>query len=427
MSTDMLAIVNCRVVTVDAQGSIVDNATIVVDENGLIREIASGSVAHTATTVIDARGGIVMPGLVNAHAHLGMTLFRGLGDDMNLEDFLARLMPAEISILNHDAVVAGTELGALESLLGGITTTLDMYYLPDAAQEVAARSGARIFSAPNLLESEGPEPLPFDARMEWSDEWLTAAHAAGNDTLNWLAPHSTYLLGEDHLLRIAALAEKHGAHIHVHASETVGEMKLVANRHNGRTPIQVLAPTALPAIKNWLVVRHEFLICTKLESMLHLAPMVQLQVTTWTYGSRCASLVTHRKTPPTIQRCCQPSTCCAWQRSMAQKHSMSTTSLVLSRLVRLPTSSCLMWTRHHLLLCLTRMWQSLPLPVEAMCLPLWSMAESSCMKSAHSRLITRVPCNECANWAARSWLQSKKWNAPDASNVALWPLLQLIG
>jgi 5-methylthioadenosine/S-adenosylhomocysteine deaminase len=148
MSTDMLAIVNARVVTVDAQGSVIDNATIVVDENGLIREISSGSVAHTATTVIDARGGIVMPGLVNAHAHLGM-------------------------------------------------------------------------------------------------EWLTAAHAAGNDTLNWLAPHSTYLLGEDHLLRIAALAEKHGAHIHVHASETVGEMKLVANRHNGRTPIQVLADTDL--------------------------------------------------------------------------------------------------------------------------------------------------------------------------------------
>ena len=78
MSTDLLAIVNARVVTVDAQGSIIDNATIVVDENGLIREIGSGSVAHTATTVIDARGGIVMPGLVNAHAHLGIRCFADL-------------------------------------------------------------------------------------------------------------------------------------------------------------------------------------------------------------------------------------------------------------------------------------------------------------------------------------------------------------
>ncbi|MDA0192719.1 MAG: amidohydrolase [Actinobacteria bacterium] len=245
MSNDLLAITHARVVTVDEHGTVFDDATIVVDNSGCIREIATGDIAHTATTVIDARGGIVMPGLVNAHAHLGMTLFRGLGDDMNLEDFLARLMPAEISILNHDAVVAGTELGALESLLGGITTTLDMYYLPDAAQQVAERSGMRIFSAPNLLESDGPEPLAFDQRMQWSEQWLQQAQSDGNDHLNWLAPHSTYLLGDSHLRRIAELAHTYGAHIHVHASETVGEMTLVANRHHGRTPIQVLADTDL--------------------------------------------------------------------------------------------------------------------------------------------------------------------------------------
>jgi 5-methylthioadenosine/S-adenosylhomocysteine deaminase len=245
MSDNMLAIINARIVTVDEQGTIINNGTILVDENGLISHIAEGTISHSAQTVIDARGAIVMPGLVNAHAHLGMTLFRGLGDDMNLEDFLARLMPAEIQILNHDAVVAGTELGALESLLGGITTTLDMYYLPDAAQEVAQRSGMRIYSAPNLLEGDGPEPLPFDARMDWAEQWLIQANATGNDSLNWLAPHSTYLLGEDHLLRIAALAEKYNAHIHVHAAESLGEMQLVAKRHNGRTPIQVLADTDL--------------------------------------------------------------------------------------------------------------------------------------------------------------------------------------
>lgn len=245
MSKDLLAITHARIVTVDASGTVIDNGTIVVDEHGIIREISQGDVAHSAATVIDARGGIVMPGLINAHAHMGMTLFRGLGDDMNLEDFLARLMPAEISILDHDAVVTGTELAALESLLGGITTTLDMYYLPDAAQLVAERSGKRIFSAPNLLESNGPEPLAFNDRMKWSEQWLEDASSQNKDYLNWLAPHSTYLLGEEHLLRIAVLAEKHGAHIHVHASETVGEMKLVANRHNGRTPIQVLADTDL--------------------------------------------------------------------------------------------------------------------------------------------------------------------------------------
>jgi len=191
--------------------------------------------------------------MINAHTHMGMTLFRGLGDDMNLEDFLGRLMPAEIAVLSHDAVVAGTELAALESLLGGITTALDMYYLPDAAIDVAARSGMRIHCGPNLLESDGPEPLPFDKRMAWANEWLADAPKReqefslpnGFDSLNWLSPHSTYLLGEDHLNQISVLAKQHGAHIHVHASETVGEMSLVSKRHNGRTPIKVLADTDL--------------------------------------------------------------------------------------------------------------------------------------------------------------------------------------
>jgi 5-methylthioadenosine/S-adenosylhomocysteine deaminase len=137
--------------------------------------------------------------------------------------------------------------------LGGITTALDMYYLPDAAIDVAARSGMRIHCGPNLLESDGPEPLPFAKRMAWANEWLTDAAKReqefslpdGFDSLNWLSPHSTYLLGEDHLNQIAALAKQHGAHIHVHAAETVGEMSLVAKRHNGRTPINVLADTQL--------------------------------------------------------------------------------------------------------------------------------------------------------------------------------------
>jgi len=130
-----------------------------------------------------------------------------------------------------------------------------MYYLPDAALEVAARSGMRIHCGPNLLESDGPEPLPFAQRMKWANEWLTDSVKReqelslpnGFDSLNWLSPHSTYLLGEDHLNQIAALAKQHGAHIHVHAAETVGEMSLVSKRHNGRSPIKVLADTHLLA------------------------------------------------------------------------------------------------------------------------------------------------------------------------------------
>ena len=243
-SQDRIAVINAQIVTVDKQGSVIDDGSLVVGADGAIRAIASGQLEHNAAEVIDARGAIVMPGLINSHTHLGMTLFRGLGDDMSLEDFLARLMPAEIKVLNYDAVHAGTELAALESLLGGITTSLDMYYLPDAALVVAKTSGMRIQTGPNFLESDGPEPLEFNDRLAWAEKWLEAPRDELGST-GWVAPHSTYLLGEDQLRTLAALAAKHEARIHVHAAETVGEMQLVANRHGGRTPIQVLNDTNL--------------------------------------------------------------------------------------------------------------------------------------------------------------------------------------
>lgn len=241
---DRVAIINAQIVTVDKQGSVIEDGSLVVGADGVIREIASGKIGHTASEVIDARGAIVMPGLINTHTHLGMTLFRGLGDDMSLEDFLARLMPAEIKVLNHEAVRAGTEIAALESLLGGITTSLDMYYLPDAALEVAKSSRMRIQTGPNFLESDGPEPLKFNDRLAWATKWLEVPRDSLGST-GWVAPHSTYLLNEDQLRTLAALAAKYEARIHVHAAETVGEMQLVAKRHGGRTPIQVLADTNL--------------------------------------------------------------------------------------------------------------------------------------------------------------------------------------
>ena len=241
---DRIAITNAQIVTVNKSASVIENGSLVVGGDGSIRAISSSPIANNALETIDANGAIVMPGLINAHTHLGMTLFRGLGDDMSLEDFLARLMPAEVRVLNYEAVYAGTELAALESLLGGITTSLDMYYLPEAAVEVAKASSMRLQTGPNFLESDGPEPLKFEDRLKWATKWLQAPRDSIGTT-GWVAPHSTYLLNEDQLRLLADLAARFEARIHVHASETVGEMQLVAKRHGGRSPIQVLNDTKL--------------------------------------------------------------------------------------------------------------------------------------------------------------------------------------
>ena len=243
--SDRLAIVNATAILVDNDATVVRDATLIVADDGSIRAIGDHTIAHDASDVIDARGGIVMPGLVNAHTHLAMTLFRGLADDVTLEDFLARLMPAEFAVLSPEAVGAGTRLAALESLRGGITTALDMYYLPESIVEVAKSTRMRIHTGPTLLEFDGPERLAFDARLAWAKRWLERAQSAGDASSLWLGPHSTYLMGDDHLRRTAALAREHGARIHVHAAETRGEMQQVAQRHGGRSPIEVLRDTDL--------------------------------------------------------------------------------------------------------------------------------------------------------------------------------------
>jgi copper homeostasis protein CutC len=209
--TDRLAIVNATALTADNAATIVRDATLVVGHDGAIRTLVSGNPHHDAPDVIDARGGIVMPGLINAHTHLAMTLFRGLADDVTLEDFLARLMPAEFAVLSAEAVFAGTQLAALESLRGGITTALDMYYLPEAIVEVARTSRMRIHTGPTLLEFDGPERLGFDARLAWAKRWLEHAQSTGDTASLWLGPHSTYLMGEEHLRRTAVLARDLGA------------------------------------------------------------------------------------------------------------------------------------------------------------------------------------------------------------------------
>lgn len=243
--TDRLAIVNATAIIADDNATVVQDATLVVAEDGMIRALAAGNVPHDAYDVIDARGGIVMPGLINAHTHLAMTLFRGLADDITLEDFLARLMPAEFAVLSPEAVAAGTRLAALESLRGGITAALDMYYLPESIVDVARETHMRIHTGPTLLEFDGPERLAFDARLTWAKRWLERAEADNDAASQWLGPHSTYLMGEDHLRRTAALAQEHGARIHVHAAETRGEMQQVADRHGGKSPIEVLRDTDL--------------------------------------------------------------------------------------------------------------------------------------------------------------------------------------
>jgi 5-methylthioadenosine/S-adenosylhomocysteine deaminase len=235
-----LAVVDATVVTMDAAGTVLHGATVLVEGDRIAALGPPTDPPTPARRTIDASGGIVLPGLVNAHTHLAMTIFRGLADDVHLEHFLARLLPAEDAVLAAETVAAGTTLAIAECLRAGITTALDMYFFPEAAAAVSAAAGFDLRGGPVFVEAAGPDDRHFADRLAWARDLLEASPS----DRRWVAPHSTYLLDERQLAAVAALAADMGAGVHVHAAETAAELDAVRRRH-GRTPVGVLRDTGL--------------------------------------------------------------------------------------------------------------------------------------------------------------------------------------
>ena len=234
-------ITNASIVTCDDAGSVLTGASVAIEDR-LITAISSARIdERPGDVVIDARGGIVMPGLVNAHTHLAMTLLRGVADGTDLEAFLATLLPIEGALVDAEVAATGNELAAVELLRSGCTAALDMYFFPGSARAAAARVGIAVHTGPVFIEFPGPDDLVWPARLAWSRRYLEAQDADNR----WVCPHSTYLLSEDQLRDVAVLAGETGARVHVHAAETIAEIAQVAQRHGGRTPVQVLADVGL--------------------------------------------------------------------------------------------------------------------------------------------------------------------------------------
>jgi 5-methylthioadenosine/S-adenosylhomocysteine deaminase len=235
-----LLIINATVLTVNASNEVLHNCAIAVHD-GLIVEIGPSSVIgpkYLAGHVIYARGAIVLPGFVNLHAHLPMTLLRGWADDRDLQGFLARVFPAEDILVADGAVGLGADLAFAESLRAGITTTLDMYFHPLTVAASANAAGARVANGPVFFDFPGPDQLPWDARM--ADARLTLENSRDNLTAGrWVNAHSTYTMSREHLLDTYALAQEFDARFNIHAAENAAEVAQVVAAC-GRRPVELL-------------------------------------------------------------------------------------------------------------------------------------------------------------------------------------------
>ncbi|MDR2890997.1 MAG: amidohydrolase [Alistipes sp.] len=187
---------------------------------------------------IDGRGRLLMPGLVNTHTHVAMTLMRNLADDIELMEWLhERVWPFE-SRLGAEEIAWGAKLGIAEMLLGGTTTFVDMYWHEAAIARVARDMGIRAVLCPSFLDGERMAEFERDLPE-------TIAVADGCDRLSVrIAPHAPYTCSEENLRRAIGLAKKYGVGAHTHISETLDEQRIVRERY-GCTPTEHLRNVGL--------------------------------------------------------------------------------------------------------------------------------------------------------------------------------------
>jgi 5-methylthioadenosine/S-adenosylhomocysteine deaminase len=240
VSVDLL-IKGATLVTMDAEQRVIDNGEIAIRGDSILAVGPSPLFLKgvVAKETLDARGQLVLPGFINGHTHVPMTLLRGLKDDVTLDVWLKNyIFPAEAKNVNEDFVRWGTRLAAAEMIRGGITTFADMYYFEDAIAEETKAAGMRGILGESWLDFPAPDNKTDAQRAAYTEKFLQRWQ---NDPLIHAAPapHSIYLCSPKTLHDAQALARKYHAPILIHVAEIKKELD-DSLKQNGVTPVQYM-------------------------------------------------------------------------------------------------------------------------------------------------------------------------------------------
>ena len=236
-----LIVTNGIVVTMDGARAIYQDGSVAVRGDSIVAVGTRADVESRfkAAQVIDAHGGLVLPGFINGHTHVPMTLLRGLHDDVTLNDWLYKyIFPAEAKNVNVDFVRWGTRLAAAEQIRAGVTTFADMYYFEDAVAEETKAAGMRGVLGETFIDFPAPDNKSEAEMLAYTEKFLKRwqgdplIHAAP-------APHSIYTCSKKTLQDSAALARKYHAPILIHVSEMKKEWE-DSEKVNGMSPVAYL-------------------------------------------------------------------------------------------------------------------------------------------------------------------------------------------
>ncbi|MGE8478962.1 MAG: TRZ/ATZ family hydrolase [Pseudomonas shirazensis] len=212
--------------------------------DGLIAWLGPRERAPAALQVRELPDCLLCPGLINAHGHAAMSLFRGLADDLPLMTWLREhIWPAEGRWVDPGFVRDGTDLAIAEQLKGGITCFADMYFYPREACEQVEQSGIRAQVAVPLLDFPIPGAATADDALHQAIELFGELRHHPRITIA-LGPHAPYTVGDETLEKIRVIADQLDAPLHMHIHETASEVEQAVAEH-GERPLARLARLGL--------------------------------------------------------------------------------------------------------------------------------------------------------------------------------------
>jgi len=180
---------------------------------------------YEAVKKIDCAGKVLMPGLINAHTHVPMTLLRGLADDLRLDVWLmGYMMPVEREYVSPDFVQLGTKLACAEMIRSGVTSFADMYYFEEDVARATAAVGMRAVCSQTVLKFPTPDAQFFEESLEMSRDFIS--RWKNHDLIiPSVAPHAPYTCTPEILRSTAELAIEFDVPLHIHISETASEVE----------------------------------------------------------------------------------------------------------------------------------------------------------------------------------------------------------
>ena len=233
-----LIIKNGTILTMDSKNSILENGFLSV-RGDAISHMGTGNRPSIKTDkIIDAKGGLVLPGLVNGHTHAAMTLFRGLADDLPLMQWLENyIFPAERN-MDAEFVYTGTLLALAEMILSGTTTFCDMYLFEEEVAKAAKKAGVRCLVGEVLYDFPSPNYGSVEKGIEYTESLIQKWQ---DDPIVSIAvePHSLFTCSPELLTASNELALKHGVPLIIHVAETLNEVSEIKRKY-AKTPIEHL-------------------------------------------------------------------------------------------------------------------------------------------------------------------------------------------